>query len=278
MSFYIDGEDAGDFNVATNGGNGIVYKALVYANNTLPSGSHNLTIVNGRNDGQWYLMVLDSIEYTTNSPDTAAPATSDSGTASSKTKVLTGALVAICLLFGIALAYLIYRICTTRARRPKALSNDDIEILPTTTEQASHSPVQGWIARYFSFNVTKPTLSFNPALLMVGRPRLRSESTKDSSGQRQSQAIFEDEVDTNSKKPVSEGRWAFITSWRDRAIREAEIPSLPPTSHAPTTVISGPALVRPDGHTTQPQRNQLQRPQTPGAQRTARRGFTVMNT
>ncbi|KAJ3560363.1 hypothetical protein NP233_g10888 [Leucocoprinus birnbaumii] len=278
MAFYLDGDHVGDYNVATSGGNSLAYDTLVYANNSLGLGRHNLTIVNGRADDQWYLMILDYIEYTAEVSDPPTPATStESKSTPSKTKVLTGVLIAICLLFGIVLAYFIYRVYSSRSRRRIGQAQGDVELLPASPKQASHPTMWGWFRRYLNLNVSKRSISFNPTLLVAGRPRLRSESTKDLSG-RHSPAIFEDEMDTHSKKPISEGRWAFIASWRDRAVREAEIPSLPPTSHAPTTVVSGPVLGHPENHTIQPLRIQSQQPETPGSQRPVRRGFTVMNT
>lgn len=219
------------------------------------------------------------------SPPSATTATQSS--TSSKSKVVTGVLVSVCLLFAIVLAYLLYRLFKARARRSKALSKVGNEVLPTSTRKIGKPSTWGRMKQYLHFNSSSGSrsISFNPSLLVANRPRSQSESTKDlassqlpTSGQRHSQAILaEDEPETRSAKPAVDGRWAFIMSWRDRAIREAEIPSLPPTSHAPTTIFSGPSLRHPQVHPSQSQRPQQQEaPVTPRTQ--PRRCFTIMNT
>lgn len=64
MSFLLDGKDVGNFTVDANGTDTLAYNILVYANASLAMDQHNLTIVNGRTDGQRYLMIFDYIRYT----------------------------------------------------------------------------------------------------------------------------------------------------------------------------------------------------------------------
>lgn len=192
--------------------------------------------------------------------------------------MLTGVLVVICILFAIVLAVLLYRLFATKARRSKKA---DVEVLHTSTGETGRPSVWGWINRYLSSNTKTRRIAFEPSLFVAGRPRLQSEGTKDltlsqvpASRQRQSQPILaEDEPETQPR-----GRWAFVMSWRDRAVGEAEIPSLPPTSHAPTTVFSGPTFGLGEVHPLNSSRTPQQQ-KAPATLRTQpRRGFTVMNT
>ncbi|KXN89812.1 hypothetical protein AN958_04816, partial [Leucoagaricus sp. SymC.cos] len=277
MSFLLNGNPVGEFQLPSSGAESLVYDQLVYQQSGLPLGRHNITIVNGKNDGQVYVMTLDYLEYTTDISDPSPATSSASMTHPSKSKVLTGVLVAICILFAIVLAYLLYRLYHTRVQRPKTLTKADIETIPASQKQITRPSVWGWVTRLINVNASKRSIAFNPSLFVAGRPRLRSESSKDLPGQHHSQAILlHDELDTDFKKSVSGSRWAFITSWRDRAVMEAEIPSLPPTSHAPTTVLSGPTLARPS--TRQILQQQQQQQDASGTQRPARRTFTIMNT
>ncbi|KAF9454926.1 hypothetical protein P691DRAFT_691072 [Macrolepiota fuliginosa MF-IS2] len=286
MLFKIDEEEPGFFSLesqgATSGGSAFAYNVLVYANSSLLMDNHTLTIQNGRGPGGTKaLMMLDYVVFSTNPkmisepPPPAVGATSQSPDMF-KSKILTGVLVTVCLLFGIVLAYLLRGFWTTKIRWPRPRTAT--EVLPISTQQTRQPFVWRWLGRCLGFRSINRGVPFNPSLFVANRPQSQSESMKDLAlpqlhGQRQSEAIsLEDELETQSKKSATEGRWAFITSWRDRTVQEAEIPSLPPTSNAPTTILSD---LTPQVRPLQSHRPQQQE-ETPGTQ--PRRGFTIMNT
>lgn len=64
MQFLIDQEEVGSFYLNATGGNRYTYSNLVYYNTSLSPGFHEITLRNGRRDGNTALMLLDYIVYT----------------------------------------------------------------------------------------------------------------------------------------------------------------------------------------------------------------------
>ena len=66
MTFFIDGETAGTFELAPTGQNTYDYNVPVYANNSIPSGTHTLLIQNGHSGGAKSLLLLDYMNASRN--------------------------------------------------------------------------------------------------------------------------------------------------------------------------------------------------------------------
>lgn len=64
MSFLIDGENVGRFQLAPTGSKTYTYNVLVYANQSLTSGQHTFTLVNGRVGVPHSLVLFDYLIYT----------------------------------------------------------------------------------------------------------------------------------------------------------------------------------------------------------------------
>lgn len=207
-------------------------------------------------------------------PEQSAPSNS------SKVKALTGVLVTVCILFTITLVYLLYRLYTTRKRRVDSPSRVDMESLHTPSPKTGRLFVWGWLTRCLSSNASKRSFSFNRSLFVVGRSGSRGENAKDftpldmtAGGQPQPQPVLTEEVLPETQ---SRSRWAFVMSWRDRAMREAQIPTLPPTSHAPTTIFSGPNATSQTVH-HKPLKGQQQQDAPETTRTQTRRTFTIVN-
>ena len=63
MSFFIDGEKAGQYVVPPDGDTSYAYNVPVFVKDGLAAGSHQLLIVNGRTGGNKSLVLLDYIIY-----------------------------------------------------------------------------------------------------------------------------------------------------------------------------------------------------------------------
>ncbi|KAI0656478.1 hypothetical protein C8Q70DRAFT_1046820 [Cubamyces menziesii] len=63
MSFFIDGEQAGQYVVPPDGDTSYAYNVPVFVKDGLAAGSHQLLIVNGRTGGNKSLVLLDYIIY-----------------------------------------------------------------------------------------------------------------------------------------------------------------------------------------------------------------------
>lgn len=64
MTFFIDGEEVGTFELAPTGQNNFSYHFPVFASDPLPSGPHTLTMENGHLGGSQALALLDYFIYT----------------------------------------------------------------------------------------------------------------------------------------------------------------------------------------------------------------------
>ena len=63
MSFSIDGQTVGSFQLAPTNQTTYDYNVMVYGNSDIPSGTHTLTIQNGEVGGAKSLILLDYIVY-----------------------------------------------------------------------------------------------------------------------------------------------------------------------------------------------------------------------
>lgn len=184
----------------------------------------------------------------------------------SKVNTLTGVLVTFCILFTILLVYLLYRIFAKRG------SDRNTGVLPTASGQYNRSSAWGWVTRYLKFNPSKASVALSSRFRSEGRRSFTVLQNPSSPP-----GILAEAEPGMQQKSTTESRWALIMSWRDRTVREAEMPSLPPTSSAPTTVFSGPSLGTPAVGPLRVQRPQQpqDRPETTRTQ--PRRMFAVMN-
>lgn len=202
-----------------------------------------------------------------------------SAPSNSSKKALTGVLVTICILFTIALAYLLYRLYMTR-KRLNSPSRVDMENLQTSSPRTGRPFVRRWLTRYLSSNTSNRSFSFHNSLFVVSRLRPQEGSVKSftplemtASRQPQRQPDPTEEVLSETQ---SRGRWAFVMSWRDRTMREGHIPTLPPTSYAPTTNFSG-SNVMSQTADHKPSKGQ-QKLNAPGTARPqTRRTFAIVN-
>ena len=64
MTFFIDGEQAGTFELTATGQNDFSYHVSVFASDPLTSGPHTLTVENGHLGGPQSLALLDYFIYT----------------------------------------------------------------------------------------------------------------------------------------------------------------------------------------------------------------------
>ena len=64
MTFFIDGEAVGSFQLPPTGEAVYDYNILVYANSSITSGVHTFALQNGRAGGAKSLVLLDYIVYT----------------------------------------------------------------------------------------------------------------------------------------------------------------------------------------------------------------------
>lgn len=64
MTFSIDGQTVGSFELAPTGQATYDYNVLVYANSSIPSGTHTFVLQNGQPGGAKSLVLLDYIVYT----------------------------------------------------------------------------------------------------------------------------------------------------------------------------------------------------------------------
>ncbi|KAJ6519372.1 hypothetical protein C8R45DRAFT_918412 [Mycena sanguinolenta] len=122
MTFFLDGVVVGQFIKTSVGSAGFDYSVLVYANSSIPSGPHTLTLQNGQQNGVESVMILDSIVYTSNSDGTTAQeqAPSASSTASSR-RGASGATLAVVgvLVVAFVVILMILGICLYRRRRSR---------------------------------------------------------------------------------------------------------------------------------------------------------------
>ncbi|PSR83167.1 hypothetical protein PHLCEN_2v5816 [Hermanssonia centrifuga] len=85
IRFYIDGQLSGNFTAPDpgTGGQGLYTEnATLYANSSIPNGSHNFTVQNGRQGGSPSLTVLDYIVYTSDDAESAPQVIQQSPTSS----------------------------------------------------------------------------------------------------------------------------------------------------------------------------------------------------
>lgn len=64
MMFFLDGQSVGTFSLLSTGQNVYEYNVLVYANNSIPPGTHILVVQNGVRGGPKSLLLLDYMVYT----------------------------------------------------------------------------------------------------------------------------------------------------------------------------------------------------------------------
>ncbi|KAJ3557687.1 hypothetical protein NM688_g1338 [Phlebia brevispora] len=64
LTFYIDNHLAGSFEFFPPGNNGYNYSVLLYANSSIPQGTHTFTVQNGHSGGNTSLVLLDYLVYT----------------------------------------------------------------------------------------------------------------------------------------------------------------------------------------------------------------------
>ncbi|KII86388.1 hypothetical protein PLICRDRAFT_56102 [Plicaturopsis crispa FD-325 SS-3] len=115
MVFLLDGEPVGTYQRQPNGTRVYEYNVPVYANASIPSGSHNLSIESGRNSNKSLIM----LDYITYSHEDIAHTASRTTVA-----VIAGTAVPVCAVV-IALGISLY-IRRNRRRRKKLLHVDGI--------------------------------------------------------------------------------------------------------------------------------------------------------
>ncbi|EKM60717.1 uncharacterized protein PHACADRAFT_168032 [Phanerochaete carnosa HHB-10118-sp] len=89
MTFFIDGQTMGSFELPPTGQADYDYNILVYANSSIPPGSHTFVLQNGRPGGAKSLVLLDYIAYTHDDNTLPTPLSSTTTLASSPTPPLS---------------------------------------------------------------------------------------------------------------------------------------------------------------------------------------------
>ncbi|KAF9463808.1 hypothetical protein BDZ94DRAFT_1308514 [Collybia nuda] len=93
MTFVIDNKVVGNFVKPAPNSPGYQYNALVYSNELLPPGPHELRIVNGRINGTKSLIIIDRIVYTFETDPTPSPPTNPSPPPDHSTQLTTSSKV-----------------------------------------------------------------------------------------------------------------------------------------------------------------------------------------
>lgn len=63
MTFILDGQPVGSFELAPTGSTNYDYNMAVYANSSMPYGTHSFTLQGGSLGGEKSLVLLDYIVY-----------------------------------------------------------------------------------------------------------------------------------------------------------------------------------------------------------------------
>ncbi|KAI0771009.1 hypothetical protein BD413DRAFT_72508 [Trametes elegans] len=173
MSFYIDGEEVGDFVRPPDGDSSYRYNFLVYANESLDPGEHSFVIVNGGQETTKSLTLLDYIVYTRemelppNTPSasdpisssqlfmqsssasaaaSSTPMTDDASTPNtSQKRTITIAVATVCGVLGLAAVIVALSYYCIRKRHRSTSQPDNNGIIPHSPSHIEVNPAaSGW--------------------------------------------------------------------------------------------------------------------------------------